>query len=313
MILTYHGIVNDNCRPECLLEAQALPVACFRRHLKWLLRHRRIVALNEYLQLTKYGKSNVRNEVALTFDDGLASTFRYIYPILRAEGIPATFFISTSHLAGGPLLWFSYINAICFETVYDTITVNGHPLPLLSLEQRTSARRILVSMARTSGNIPAFCENLAATYPLPISVKAEYGGMSLEQLSLLGNCDFLEGGAHTVNHPFLDQLSYDEQAEEILTGKDRLSALTGKPVRYFAYPGGDYNHDTLRLVADAGFDACFAVRSRNLGTDERFEIPRVGFYSTSFLKFWLKVHGVNNASYHVKALQKSFRLLTTEG
>jgi hypothetical protein len=154
---------------------------------------------------------------------------------------------------------------------------------------------------------------MAATYPLPISVKAEYGGMSLEQLTLLRNCDFLEVGAHTVNHPFLDQLSYDQQAAEILIGKDRLSALTGKPVRYFAYPGGDYNHDTLRLAAYAGFDACFAVRSRKLGTDERFEVARVGFYSTSFLKFWLKVHGVNNASYQVQALQKSLRLLTTEG
>jgi hypothetical protein len=154
---------------------------------------------------------------------------------------------------------------------------------------------------------------MAATYPLPISVKAEYGGMSLEQLTLLRNCDFLEVGAHTVNHPFLDQLSYDEQAEEILTGKYSVSVLTGKRVRYFAYPGGDYNHDTLRLAAYAGFDYCFATRSRKLGTDERFEIARVGFYSTSFLKFWLKVHGINNTSYHVQALQKSLRLLTTEG
>jgi peptidoglycan/xylan/chitin deacetylase (PgdA/CDA1 family) len=291
MILMYHGIADGFTRGERWCVGRALPLRCFEQQLSWLKSHRQIVALRDYLKMTGHGKLAARDVVTMTFDDGLASTFQHAYPLLQKWSIPAAFFIATSHLEGH-LLWFSYLNALCFEGVYDKVSVRGTSFVLSSIEHRKHARRSLGALARASGSPQAFSNEIAAAYPLPPSVTDEYKGMSYEQLSLFGKCDLLECGAHTVSHSYLDQLSKDQQAEEIFQSKHQLSELTGKPVRYFAYPNGDYNRDTLKLVKEAGYDAAFATCSKHLGTDVRFEIERMGIYSTSFLKFWLKAQGL---------------------
>jgi peptidoglycan/xylan/chitin deacetylase (PgdA/CDA1 family) len=300
LILIYHNIIPDAATAGHGYAGLGLPVHCFEQQLSWLTRHRRIVGLSEYLRMRKQGKSSVRKAVALTFDDGLGSTFQRVLPLLQERAVQATFFISTSHLKAGKLLWFSYLNALCFERVYDTIEVRGICLELSSHKQRLQARRSLGAMARASGNPRAFSEELAAAYPLPDSIAAEYEGMSSEQLAFLGKCDLLEAGAHTVNHPFLDQLSKDEQKEEIVGSKQQLMQLTGKRVRYFAYPSGDYNYDTLRLVEVAGFEAAFATHQKRLGANDQFEIVRVGVYSVSFSKFWLKAQGAATAAHRLR-------------
>jgi peptidoglycan/xylan/chitin deacetylase (PgdA/CDA1 family) len=150
----------------------------------------------------------------------------------------------------------------------------------------------LVALARVSGNPRAFFQKLESAYPLPAPVKAEYEGMTSEQLATLAGCDFLEAGGHSISHPYLHELSRQEQAEEIFQCKQRLAELVGKPIRYFAYPNGDYDRNTLDLVRDAGFEAAFALLPRSLGADGPFEVGRIGIYSASFLKFWLKARGV---------------------
>jgi peptidoglycan/xylan/chitin deacetylase (PgdA/CDA1 family) len=287
MILLYHGIVEGVYPRDRWCVGQALPLPIFERHLDAVARSRRIVSLEEYLQIRKRYR-RIRDVVALTFDDGLATSFDRVYPLLRARSIPATFFISISHLNHGPLLWFSYVNALCFEGVYDQIRIDGDTFPLSSLKQRMLARISLVARAQASGDPRAFIDKLISTHPLPSTVTTEYEGMTHEQLALFRDSSWLEPGAHTLTHPFLDQLNRAEQAKEIVESKRMLAELTGREIRYFAYPNGDYNRDTLSLVREADFEAGLATRPRNLENDDLFEIERVGIYSPSLLKFWLK-------------------------
>lgn len=285
MILLYHGIVEDINPRSRWCVGQALPLSAFERHLYHLARSRRIVPLDEYL---KINKKNRRHLASITFDDGLATSFQRVYPVLRAGSIPATFFISICHVQHGPLLWFSFVNALSFEGIYDRVEVSGRSLPLTSLKEQMRARHFLVAQAQASGAPRAFIENLALAYPLPASVTAEYEGMTHEQLELFRHTEWLEPGAHTVTHPFLDQLSKQEQEKEILQSKLELAKLTGRRIRFFAYPNGDYNRDSLKLMREADFDAGLATTPRNLENEDRFEIARVGIYSPSLLKFWLK-------------------------
>ena len=116
--------------------------------------------------------------------------------------------------------------------------------------------------------------------------------MTYEQLRSAGERDLIEVGSHTVTHPFLSELPKNQQAQEIFESQRLLSELSGKPVRYFAYPSGDYNQDTLELVMEAGYQAAFATIPRGLGNDPRFEIERIGVYSPSLLKLHAKALGV---------------------
>lgn len=58
---------------------------------------------------------------------------------------------------------------------------------------------------------------------------------------------------HTVSHKHLNQLSYDEQKEELQVSKTKLEEILGKKIKYVAYPYGDYNQNTLDLVHQLGY------------------------------------------------------------
>jgi peptidoglycan/xylan/chitin deacetylase (PgdA/CDA1 family) len=288
MIFMYHGVLPDGAAKGRWCVGQGLPVRSVRRQVEWLARHFRVVPVSEYLveALRKQG----RQPAGITFDDGAKETFDNVMPILRREGVPATMFVSTGHLCGGPLLWFSYLNALCFEGLYAEVTVEGQRFSLVTLEQKKRARRALGAMARKSHRPSEFVGRIETVYGLPPETLEHYRGMTGDQLAAAGKDDLLEIGSHTVAHPYLTDLSPTEQMREISESKQVLLALTGRPIRYFAYPGGDYDAASLARVRDSGYEAAFATRPKNVGC-ERFEIGRVGIYSPSMVKLKLKAAG----------------------
>lgn len=292
MILMYHGIVRTVEPRDRWAVGQAMPVQSFERHLAWLGRRYRIVSLREWLASGSRAGGERGDTIALTFDDGLDVTFRCVYPLLAESRTPATFFVSTSHLEHGPLLWFNVINALCFEGVYEELRVRGSVLSLRTPGARRSARHALGRMALESGDVRAFGESLALSHPLPEGVKREYEGMTHEQLAACGRDDLIDIGAHTMSHPLLGQLDGRSHRDEVVSCRDILGAFTGKPVRYFAYPGGDYTDGTLGYIRSAGYEAAFCTIPRRLGDEARFEIERVGVYSPALYKLRLKALGV---------------------
>jgi peptidoglycan/xylan/chitin deacetylase (PgdA/CDA1 family) len=289
VIFLYHGVLPEGAPEARWCIGQALPLWSVRRHVQWLARRFRIVPISEYLAAPP--RKQRRQPAAITFDDGAKGTFDNVSPVLRREGLPATLFVATGHLCGGPLLWFSYLNALCFENVYGEVTVDGQRFPLVTLQERKRARRALGAMAKNSHRPADFAAQMGHAYPLPPETLDQYGGMTRDQLAAAAKDDLFEVGSHTVAHPYLTGISPAEQASEISGSKQVLSALTGRPVRYFAYPGGDYDGAVLARVRDSGYEAAFASRPHNVGS-ERFEIGRMGIYSPSMLKLKLKAAGV---------------------
>lgn len=81
---------------------------------------------------------------------------------------------------------------------------------------------------------------------------------------------------HTVTHPFLANLSKEQQYLEIHNATEALKDLTGRTTFAFAYPYGNYNSDTISLLKDLGFKGAFKVGG-GLSTDQsnRYELPRI--------------------------------------
>lgn len=104
------------------------------------------------------------------------------------------------------------------------------------------------------------------------------GYLTAEQLKTLSDDPLVTIGSHGVSHAHLSRLSESEQKEELETSKAELERLLQKPVRYFAYPFGDFSETTLRLVQDAGYEAAFAVEGRPLTRCNQgapYRIPRL--------------------------------------
>jgi hypothetical protein len=250
------------------------------------------VSLEKYLDDLRQNAMHAHGNVALTFDDGYRNTYELVSTFLVEEKVPTTFFVTTSHLTDGALLWFVYFNALCFEKAYEKLIINAEIYSLTSEKTCFIAWRTLINLARASGDAIAFSRDYARNYPLPENIKQKYLGLTEAQISRIGASQILELGGHTNCHPYLDQIFYDQQLDEMLENKRILEEISNKAVRYFTYPGGVYNTDSLAAVERVGFKAAFAVKSRQLGTENRFEIPRTDIYSASMLKLKLKVYGL---------------------
>lgn len=95
--------------------------------------------------------------------------------------------------------------------------------------------------------------------------------MSSEELLDLAAAGW-ELGAHTVTHPDLSKLGYDECLDEMRRSREHLEELTGAPVRTFAYPFCRYGPAALAAARDAGFSA--AVTCGGAGSWRRYEMKR---------------------------------------
>ena len=291
MILLYHGIVAADAPPERSCASQALPLPVFVRHIGWIARRRRIVPLDEYLARRKRN-GGAPGMAALTFDDGLAGTFERVEPFLRAEAIPATFFVATAHAHPGTLLWFTALDAICFEGEHARVEAGGRVFPLGSLSEKRDARRALGAMARRSGDALAFARDVLARHPLSASARDEYRGMTFDAMRAAASGSLFEIGSHTRTHPYLSRIPLAARRPEIAESRAEIERAIGRSVRYFAYPGGDYDRETLALVRDAGYEAALATVSNHFAADDRFEIERVGIYSAPLWKVAVKAAGV---------------------
>ena len=295
MILTYHLIFPDSHPKDCWNAGNVIRIRDFARQMRYVKKHYQILPLDDYLEVFLSHAPLSKRAIALTFDDCGHRIFSLVEPVLSQERLPATFFANTSHLKDGKLLWFTYFNALCFEKAYSSINIKGREYPLRTKQQCFQAWQDLIHQAQISGDAIAYSESISAKYPLPAEIRQNYLGLTEEQIKRIGSSAQFALGGHTHHHPYLTQLSPEEQQEEIIENKRLLEQISEKPVRCFAYPGGKYTREVIDIVKVCGFSAACAESPLNLG-EPRFELPRTGIYSPSMAKFILKLKGFNRST-----------------
>ena len=84
-------------------------------------------------------------------------------------------------------------------------------------------------------------------------------GINTESLKALDADPLCTIGAHTVSHPKLDTLSFDEQKKEIEQSRLELETLLDHSIKHFSYPHGAYNDETIDIVKDIGFQSALCA------------------------------------------------------
>jgi len=100
----------------------------------------------------------------------------------------------------------------------------------------------------------------------------------VEELHGLG-CEF---GSHTINHPELVRLSWDEIANELGGAKTEIENRLGAPVKAFAYPYAfpqnkrDFVSQLKDLLMAGGYESCVTTQiGRYRPGDDLFQIKRL--------------------------------------
>jgi peptidoglycan/xylan/chitin deacetylase (PgdA/CDA1 family) len=200
---------------------------------------------------------------ALTFDDGYADNALAAAPLLAEHDAPATVFVVAGAVGSGRPFWWDRLSALVFgagdvdderRQAYwkDWERLRGLPAPRIEQELDSREREP---------------EGAGAVHP-------DARPMSEAELASLADGPVAIGG-HTVTHPSLPALPVAGRRDEIAKGRERLEALLNRPVETFAYPYGDHDADTVRLVRRSGFRlACTIHENRVSRFSSPFLLPR---------------------------------------
>lgn len=118
--------------------------------------------------------------------------------------------------------------------------------------------------------------------------------LSEAQIREMSNSGLVTFEPHTKTHPRLSTLSYEEARAELYESRSLTQTLTNKVCHAVAYPYGDFDEDTIRLVRELGFSAACSVREGLVSVESNcFTLPRNAIdRSTTFTQFSGKVSRV---------------------
>lgn len=245
-ILAYHG-VDPAQDPALNADGFQVPPDVFVAQLDHLVRHYRICPLAQVVRGLAGEEALPDRAVALTFDDGYANNAEVVAPLLRARGLPATFFLTTGFLDGTHAPWWYRMRAVTPTREQEPLAAR---LKSLSNEQREAAVRALETAAL--GGPP----------------RVGYPFMTWDQARALARQGF-ELAAHTVSHPSLAHESEERMAVEIADSVARVTRETGCAPLVFSYPYG--------RPADLTAVVCAAVRASGcraaVTTTEGWNVP----------------------------------------
>jgi hypothetical protein len=286
-VLTFHGIRDGAVdQPDLLDVDQHVPVDFFEQVAEHLANHYQVVSTLDVIKAQRGETTLPERAVAITFDDGYASNYHLACPVLKRLGLPATIFLTTGYLDGVVLPWFVRLELALARTQQKRLAWASFELPLDSREQRRAAYGKLCAQVKKQSQteMAQSLEEIERTLgvqvrpgdPLPAALQPMTWDMAREMQA----SGVIELGGHTHTHPVLGRCEAAVEAQEIQTCTARMKAELGLQPRVFAYPNGmegDFDADTQRLLAEAGFEAAFTMHAGFVHQHhEVMALPRYG-------------------------------------
>lgn len=290
-ILMYHRIAEDAFDPWGL----AVSPRMFADQLRWLAANRDVMPLAEFAE-RRCEKTLPRDAIAITFDDGYESAATVAVGILQAAGLTATIFLPVALIERGEPFWWDELQSIVLAHPADWLALEGKRFslgakhisdlmwppnsPARTPRQEAFQRLWQILRLKPPNELVSAMAELR-TQAIASERKSIEPPMSPEVAQKLAS-GTIEFGSHALTHPSLPALSSADKAREVGDSVARCQALTGVAPRIFAYPYGDYDAESARLVENAGFLCACATDGRSV-TDRSnlFALPRVGVSNCS--------------------------------
>jgi len=274
VVLLYHRVANLASD----LQEVAVRKAHFAAHLNVVRDVARVVPLRDIGKLDE-------PHVAITFDDGYRDNAQVAAPMLKAAGIPATFFVVSGFVGAAEAPWWTVLEALCqLSEQAEPVQIDRSGIKLwVDARNRAGLDRLYWALYWRLRPLPLdhiheFMQELAATLgPPPETLRTDLF-MRADDLTRVAADDLFEIGSHTANHPFLASQTSEAQERELNDSRAMLEDLTKKPVISLSYPYGGpgaYDETTIALARAAGYERACIVRNLCVGPDtDPMRIPR---------------------------------------
>lgn len=179
----------------------------------------------------------------ITFDDGYFNN-SLARPILEEYGVPAVFFISTDHVQKNKCYWWDVLHR-------ERIAQGAHPGEVYreGIALKTLRTHHIEEILTHRFGADAFVPRADVDRPFSPRELAEFAQSPMVHL-----------GNHTANHAILTNYPPESIRDQVLSARQFLEQLTGKPVRSIAYPNGDFTPEIVTICQELGFTSGFTVQ-----------------------------------------------------
>ena len=263
---------------------KGLEVSAFKEQLEYLARHYTPVTMQTVVAAVRGETPLPRNAVLLTFDDGYRDHHDFVLPLLVERELEGSFFVPAAPVVSGCVLDVNKIHFI-LASVPDTARVVSEMERMVD-EARERLRLPATAELRASCHVATRFDSADVAYVkrllqrvLPGSLRSAIAAalfarfVSTDEAAFaaelyLSRADIgrmiqagMHVGGHGDQHRWLASMPANEQSEDIESSLAFLESVSATEDAFtFCYPYGDYNADTLRILAGLNCAAAFTTR-----------------------------------------------------
>jgi len=240
----FHGLFNNEneMKLNFVNPQQGITINMFRQFIEYYLEHNYLfISPQDILN----GLSKDKKYVLITLDDGYYNNHLAL-PVLKEYQVPATFFISSNHIAQNKCFWWDVVYR---ERRKKNATIKQIKKEITELKQKKNDK---IERAVTN----AFGEKALR----PISdidrpfTPAELKSFSKEPLVSLGN--------HTSDHAILTNYSHSEIKAEIADSQNSILSFTGITPIIISYPSGNFSEEVVTIAKEIGLKLGITVNQK---------------------------------------------------
>lgn len=292
-LFPYHHTVSNDNLPHIQHLYSYKNVHEFKEDLDSLLKYNNPISAEDLKNCLTENKAFPKNTFLLTFDDGFREVYDVIAPILESKGVPAVFFINPAFINNNALFLRCKTSLLIHELINsknsELINQYRNHFNLPGAPQI----KIIEMLKSIKINNPRILDDLAIKtgYSFSDFLKKQQPYLTIEQLLSLKKRGF-SIGAHSMTHPYYEQISLLEQIEQTLQSCNYVKEQAGMANQYFSFPFKDENISQILLdeLKKAGIDIFFGLQNQKNEIENkmvhRFNAER------SFTKFDNQVKGI---------------------
>lgn len=276
-----HGIMYHHFHDyyKHIVEQGSISAERFDDMLDYYGRTHNIITAEEFLHKSLRDILH-KDDVCLTFDDGLLCQYDIAYPVMKDRKLTAFWFIYTSPLDGilEKLEIYRHFRFSKFENIEDfysaffeildrTDKVSSDALQTYNPDEHLKdcpfytpndkrfryIRDIILGELKYN----EIMDSMLTEYGYNVHENKELLWINSEQIKDLHNNGHIIG-LHSYSHPTtMNMKTLDEQQKEYETNKKQLEQITGSKVVSVSYPCNSYNEDTLTCMQNLGIQIGF--------------------------------------------------------
>lgn len=210
----------------------------FIEDLDLILKYFEPVSIYEVENKVQAGETFKKPSFHLTFDDGLSEIYSVVAPILEKKGVPATFFVNTDFI-DNKALFYRYKVSLIIEKLR-TNRALLEPLSEVLYEKKYDIEEVSKALLSINYTSIDLIDKVADTIELCFDdyLTKEMPYLSTDQIKELIRKGF-KIGSHSIDHPFFDNISINEQKKQITESFRFLIEQFAINYKFFSFPFSD--------------------------------------------------------------------------